>query len=249
MKILFIAILATVLLVGCATTPTQDVLEKQVQAALVKEVHDEMEVGRTLAARLLRRFKPVSNKSALEYVNLVGATLVSQLGRPELTYRFGILNTEEIHSYACPGGYIFVTKGLLKVAQNESELAVVLAREMAHIQEKHLLQGVKASADGDASWKILLTDGYGLETEAQADQAGVLFAAAVGYDPTALLTIVRRMGNGDNLSRVSKANPPSPARISQIKAFLATNKLSDRITANRTVMENRFYQSLRKNSL
>ena len=62
------------------------------------------------------------------------------MGRPELRYYFGILDTEDINGYAAPGGYIFVTTGALKLMRNEAQLAGVLAHELAHINQKHIVK-------------------------------------------------------------------------------------------------------------
>jgi predicted Zn-dependent protease len=149
------------------------------------------------------------------YVNLVGNT-VAQFGTRNVQYHFAILDTDIINAFAMPGGYVFITRGSLANISNESELAGVLAHEVAHIDGRHLEKtirdkkmkglGVQAGAEigasqasGVAGFAVgmvdqyatqvitsLLTQSYGPDKEREADKAGTDFAARAGYDPTGL---------------------------------------------------------------
>ena len=74
------------------------------------------------------------------YVNEVGKNLALQSSRPDLDWTFGVLESDVVNAYSTPGGYVFVTKGLLKMLDNESQLAGVLAHEISHVTEKHALK-------------------------------------------------------------------------------------------------------------
>lgn len=103
---------------------------------------EEHFIGRSVAAQILAMPQyPVSDDARLAaYVERVGAGLVAQndgVRRPFLDYRFAVLGTEEVNAFACPGGLILVTKGLLANTRNEEELAAVLAHEIAHVTLRH----------------------------------------------------------------------------------------------------------------
>jgi predicted Zn-dependent protease len=103
------------------------------------------------------------------YVNMVGKNLAAQSTRPTLDWTFGVLNSDEFNAFAAPGGYVFVTSGLLKQVENEAQLAGVLGHEIAHITGRHALtvySSVKANQ---------------CQTALAADAGGSLAAQATGF--------------------------------------------------------------------
>ena len=100
----------------------------------------EIEFGRGVAAKILGKYPIFKDEEKVNYISQIGTGIAAQLGRPELNYYFGILDTEDINGYAAPGGYIFVTTGALKLMRNEAQLAGVLAHELAHINQKHIVK-------------------------------------------------------------------------------------------------------------
>lgn len=124
-----------------------------------KDVAAEAEFGRELVAKILGKYPASDNPAVVRYISLVGHTLVANTNRPELTYHFMILDTEELNSFAAPGGYVFISKGLLKFLADESELAAVLAHEIAHILERHLIRELKIKGAHDPSSMALLVGG------------------------------------------------------------------------------------------
>jgi predicted Zn-dependent protease len=128
-----------------------------------------------------------------------------------------ILDTNEINAYAAPGGYVFITKGALSYMQDESELAGVLAHEIAHVTEKHIVKDLKikgtdetselarligGSSDAaraafgqavDKGAELIFKDDYKKEDELQADKTGVSISALSGYDPTGLARYLNRI--------------------------------------------------------
>lgn len=113
--------------------PPSDAISQKYGFNLVQELI----LGRTVAYGLLEKFdnKIYTDEAANKYVNLVGqAVAKSASHRPQIKYKFGILDSYEINAFACPGGYIFLTKGLLALLKNENELAAVLAHEIGHVE-------------------------------------------------------------------------------------------------------------------
>ena len=109
-------LLSAFLFVGCASSPESQQAEKDSdeRESIAKEVKEEREVGRQMAAKLIGTVGLFeAAPKATQYLNLVGQTVANRSGRPEIDYRFAILKSDEANAYATPGGYVFVTVGLL----------------------------------------------------------------------------------------------------------------------------------------
>lgn len=111
---------------------------------------EEHFIGRSVAAQILAmpQYPLADEPKLLAYVERVGHGVVAQndgVLRPFLDYRFGVLATDEVNAFACPGGLILVTKGLLANTKNEEELAAVLAHEIAHVTLRHGCEAIKSS--------------------------------------------------------------------------------------------------------
>jgi len=104
---------------------------------------DEVNIGRGVAARLLAQYGEWNDPTLRQYVNLVGMTLVQSVGRDDLTYYFAILNDDTVNAFSTPGGYIFITRGALRQMRDEAELAGVLAHEIAHVNQRHVLTEIE----------------------------------------------------------------------------------------------------------
>lgn len=144
-----------VLVVGQAEqAPPTDAITEKYGFTLVSE----LAAGRTVSYALLEKFgnKVNTDPELNHYVNLVGQSLAKvSSSRPQVDYKFGIIDTDEINAFACPGGYVFVTTGLLKVVYDENELAAVLGHEIGHIEHGDGLKDLALGKNGpykDAKW-------------------------------------------------------------------------------------------------
>ena len=200
----------------------------------------EIEIGRHLAAVLLGS-KPLHPDLALQrYVNQLGRWISLQSARPQLPWTFGVLDDPGFNAFAAPGGYVFVTKGLVDRVADEAELAGILAHEITHVTGKHHLQAMAKSARSglltqaigsqvrgelagavSAQFLSLGRDLYsrGLDQgdEFEADRNGVALAARAGFDPYGLLAVLHqlRTATPDNpLFALSLAtHPPAQQRL------------------------------------
>lgn len=209
---------------------------------------EERATGRVLAARVAASFGGINkNKAWNDYVNKIGRGLVPFSNRPNIKYRFAILNTDDVNAYSCPGGYIFVTRGLLKSVRSEAQLAGVLAHEIAHASQKHiekeirkqkvagvaLDQGLtfasgegqitKDQADiikklGDAGYEILVKKGYAREDEFESDELAVKTMARMGYDPAELQAFIASLGS-DKSGKLGVLLSTHPASGDRAKAI------------------------------
>jgi predicted Zn-dependent protease len=221
----------------------------------------EREIGRNVAATVAGRW-PVSGNTALnDYVNMVGTVVAQQSPRnTEVPFRFAVLDTDEVNAFAAPGGYIFVTRGALEMMESEAELAGVLAHEVAHVDQKHVLESMRKgnmlnSARSEADLNGFLMDqvagqltsliftGLAKPDEMESDSLGMLYATAAGYRPDGLLSFVRKLQSGESNERRRrflsdlKATHPAPAeRIAALERQIAAaglNPASGQLLADR----------------
>lgn len=249
--------------------PKTPPVQTEAQAAFAQEIKDEVTVGQGMASRLLGTYGYSKKYAKLEkYINLVGLSLTAQSGRPELKYTFAVLDTDEVNAFATPGGYIFVTKGLLKNIKSEDELAGVLGHEIAHVNMKHMYKEIaikrevstgevvtriisRGGADiGGAlnimvskGMKMLLEDGLGKEKEAEADEIGIVYASASGYDPTALLNLVKRLEGEKSKIHVGKTHPHGEERFLTLQKSISQNGLTSKTNKNQNVLKKRFAEA------
>lgn len=243
-----------------------DLLKKGVGVVQALEpigVEEEITLGEAVALEAFSRFGgEYPNKAWTRYINLVGQTVAEVSNRPTLPYHFAILNSEEQNAFAAPGGYIFITVGLLKSLKNEAELAGVLAHEVAHVTEKHMLETIRRGAvlgsvseltltamkqDPkmfsnviDQMTELLFTKGLDKDKEYEADVVGIEYAYRAGYHPKGLKDYLQTLAKaeGKTESRFFTTHPSTNERISKIDTVL--NEYSD--LQGLPLLTNRFQQ-------
>ena len=179
----------------------------------------EIEIGRKAKEQIVKEYGTYKDLDWQVYLDEVGQRVAKQSDRPDLQYDFTIIDTDILNAFAVPGGFVFVTRGLLAECKDEAELAIVLGHEITHIAAWHGLEmlqkagllgtltalgaiGGAALGAGEAAialaqaasiYENLYLLGYGRGNELQADQYGVVYAARAGYDPEAMLTFFQRL--------------------------------------------------------
>ncbi len=220
-----------------------------------RPISDEEEyyVGRAVAARILSTNHLVNNKKLTDYVNLVGQSVAIHSEKPFTYggYHFAVLDDSQINAFACPGGIIFITRGMVNAVKDEDELAAVLAHEVGHINHRDGINAISQSrwtealtvigADAaktygsqdaaklaglfegsiDDVFKTLVVNGYGRSQEYDADRASLAYLAATGYEPRALK---------DFLERIVKQSKGSEGGI--MKTHPATSDRIENVIAN-----------------
>lgn len=191
------------------------------------EITPEQEyyLGRSVGAVLVNKFGEFNDAAATDYINVIGQTLAAFSDRPETFrgYRFLIMKSEDINAFAAPGGFIFVSRGLLRLCRTEDEIAAVLAHEVGHVQLKHAVGAISNSRWTQATTllaleagknftgeqaaeltkvfgesigdvtKTLVTSGYARSQERAADKVAVTIMDRVGYNPNALVAVLQNM--------------------------------------------------------
>ncbi|MGH8678701.1 MAG: M48 family metalloprotease [Burkholderiales bacterium] len=231
---------------------------------------EEFEIGRGVAETLLGA-RPLYDDAELQrYVNAVGLWVARHSERPDLPWRFGVNDSDHINAFAAPGGYIVLTKGMMRQLRNEAELAGVLGHEVAHVVQKHHLHALRkaavvsllgagvaaASAESRHAQTVqklvgptkeLYARGLDKADEFEADRMGVVLAARAGYDPfglpAALTTLAAANPKDAYLALLFKTHPAPEARIDQLALGMGTR--FDAL-AQAPLNESRFQQATRK---
>lgn len=205
---------------GCATNP----VSKNADFVLMSE-KAELELGQQGAAQVAKQMPLLpENDPLVRYVDKVGQKVAAKADRPELYYRFHVVDDATINAFALPGGYIYIHRGLLNHMNNEAELAAVLGHEIGHVTARHAVkQYTKAQAYqlGMAVTSVflpipygsnMLTDmvamaviqGYGREAELQSDQLSISYITRAGYDPEATIGILKTLKRLADLDKKEK---------------------------------------------
>ncbi|MBY0576893.1 MAG: M48 family metalloprotease [Gallionellaceae bacterium] len=222
-KILPILLLALFSGSASAANPFEQELLKALKQGVQEKVsgkadtsaEEETAIGRQIAGNLLGAVTLVKDAKLQKYVNNIGRWVADQSERPELAWHFGVIESKDINAFAAPGGYIFVTRGLYALLQNEAELAGVLAHEIGHVIRKHhlkiLQQGklldlgsklVAKSAGGNDKVQGLIGSGAEIvsrsldkDAEFEADRIAVVLATRSGYDAFGLPAVLQQIGH------------------------------------------------------
>ncbi|GEM_PF-401071 len=199
------------------------------------EYKEEKTIGSSLAVEVFNRFEgSYDDPKLLKYVNLVGQAVARVSDRPDIDYYFAIVNSQAPNAFATPGGYVFLSIGLLQMIQNEAQLAGVLGHEIAHITHKHALgtiqrskslQGIGALTMSvmeedpsqfsqliDQVSDLIFTNGLDKDLEFEADRLGLEYAVRAGYYPTGLKDFLKILGNSQELKRSSILSTHPSAR-------------------------------------
>jgi predicted Zn-dependent protease len=196
----------------------------------------EAEIGREEAQKVERNPGLLDDAELLEYVGLIGARLAEHSPRSELSYSFHVVDLAEPNAFALPGGYVYVSRGLLALVNTEAELAGVIGHEIGHIAARHAVQRAKLAAvtapvtiaTGIAGWATaqlspllgrvvagvgqvaggLVLAPYSRDQEREADRVGQQIAAEAGWDPRGISTFLRTLEREEEL-RLGRPRPYS----------------------------------------
>lgn len=225
---------------------------------------EEIKLGREIAGNLLGAAPLVKDNALQKYVNSVGRWVASQSERPDLPWRFGVIESEDINAFAAPGGYIMITKGLYRKLTNEAQLAGVLGHEIGHVVQKHQLKVLqkqqllsmgagflnkKYAKDNQLMSKAI---GTGAEISArsldksaeyEADRLGLSYATRAGYEPYGLTEVLQAIGqtskDDGSVALLFKTHPHPDERLVALGDAIGS-KLDN--VKNGKTLENRFYQ-------
>ena len=216
-------------------------------ASMSGSIEKEVSFGRELAAEVDRQAKFIDDPVITEYVNRVGQNVVLH-SDAKIPFTIKVIDSDEVNAFALPGGFFYVNKGLLLAADNEAEIAGVMAHEIAHVAARHAMENIaKANLwQGLAmAGSIFLggipgliyqnTAGLGLaalfskfsrSAEAEADRLGTQYLYAAGYDPGAMATMFEKLASKNKkkpgfLAKTFASHPQSIERLQASQILVA----------------------------
>ena len=219
----------------------------------------DVEIGRQNAAQVERQMPLLGDAEAQAYITQVGQRLAAKTPGEKFPYQFKVVDVREVNAFALPGGFMYVNRGAIEAAQNEAELAGVMAHEISHVALRHgtsqmskqlvaekglaLAAAILGSGDGrSAADQVLGAAGgtglsllflkFGRTAEKQADITGAEIMAAAGYDPRALPNFFKTLQQeGQRVPQILSDHPDPGNRISYLNELIPSLKVS----ANPTV--------------
>ena len=227
-KALIAAATACLLLTDCAQNPVTG----NPNFVTMTE-SQEVQVGRQEDVKVRQQYGVYDDKALQQYVNAVGQRLAKNSHRPNLQYTFTVVDSPQINAFALPGGYIYITRGILAYMNSEAELAGVLGHEIGHVTARHSVQQMGAATAasvgatllemfipalrnqaGDTAINLLgnaLLSGYGRDHELEADRLGAQYLYGSGYDPQAMIKVIGVLKNQELFdAEVAKAEGRQP---------------------------------------
>jgi predicted Zn-dependent protease len=238
-KPLFPCVLALVcitVLGGCSTNPATG--ESQFTALMSPA--QEVQVGASEHQKIVQQFGLYNNQRVASYVSEIGRRVTQNTERPDVQYKFFVLDSPIVNAFALPGGYIYVSRGLLALANSEAELAAVLAHEAGHITARHSAEryshGVvtslgaavlSAALDSSAANQALglgsnlYMSSYSRGQENQADTLGLRYLSNAGYNPVSMSSFLQ------SLSRHSQLESQGSENRNQASSYFSTHPATD----------------------
>ena len=199
---------------ACSTNPATG----RTQFAALMSPQQENQVGAEEHPNIIAEFGEYDNARVQTYVRQVGARVTRNTERPDVDYKFYVVDSPIVNAFALPGGYIYISRGLLAVADSEAELAAVLGHEAGHITGRHSAErysrgvvtqlgaGILAAAVDSAGVSQALGLGsdlylksYSRSQENEADTLGIRYLAQNGYDPSAMTSFLENLQNASAL--------------------------------------------------
>lgn len=222
----------------CATNP---VTGKQ-ELSFVSE-SQEISMGKEYAAQVTQEMGAYDNAGVQQYVSGLGKELASRTERPALPWTFTVMDDPQVNAFALPGGYIFITRGIMTHMNSEAELATVMGHEIGHVTARHSVQQMTRTqlaqiglvAGAIASDRIAQNMGaisqglgvlflkYGRDDESQADGLGFRYALNDGYDVRRMVDmfqVLQRVGAkaGQRIPEWQSSHPDPGNRIQATEA-------------------------------
>ena len=177
----------------------------------------EIQTGAQAHQEVLKEYAALDNPGLQAYVNEVGQRLAKQSHRPNLQWHFTVVDSPDVNAFALPGGYVYITRGIMAYLNSEAELAGVVGHEIGHVTARHAVRQQSAStvaglgavlgsilvpgmnnqagAGMMQSWAQAWTAGYGRDHELESDRLGAQYLAKAGYNPQAMIEVIGVLKN------------------------------------------------------
>ncbi|MBN1825018.1 MAG: M48 family metalloprotease [Candidatus Eisenbacteria bacterium] len=237
-------VLPLLLLLGCAAVSQINLIPTE----------DEVRMGAQFAQQIETELKILDDPVVTAYADSLGQLLAAHSARTEIAYRFRVVDSDEVNAFALPGGFVYINRGLIAAADDEAELAAVIAHEIGHVVAKHGakqltrqygLAAIATAALGEdpgmiqsTAANILVTGAlmkYSRDAENEADHLGVDELVRSGIEPDGMVRFFEKIREmqGREMSSVERffsTHPPTEERIDYTRAYIASIPGRERLT-------------------
>ncbi len=199
----------------------------------------EMATGKQINDQLTQKqFKLLQDPAMNSYINQIGQRVAAYSKRKDITFTFQVVDDDNINAAATMGGYVYVNKGTIKAADNEAQLASVIAHEVAHIENKHTIEQAKndslartgaAALKLDQNTLVGLVAQYGLNMprsrrfESNADMDGLRMVRDAGYAQQPMVEFMKKLDNGQSMPKWLSDHPQTQDRIKALNLLIQKN--------------------------
>lgn len=239
---LCLLMVALVTLAGCAVNPATG----RTDFVMMSEAQ-ELSLGREAHQQILKQYPRYPDEALQAYVQQVGERVARHSHRGQLDYHFTVIDSPDINAFALPGGYIYIHRGLMAYLGSEAELAAVLGHEVGHVTARHGVRqqsqstawgllgqavamgtGVGAAADVTGVLGNAVVRGYGRDMELEADGLGAEYLARGGYDPQAMIEVVKVLKLQEDFARDQAAARGEQQPVGSYHGLFDTHPDNDR---------------------
>jgi len=261
-RCLYPFISVSVAVIICLSTPLSSkaidllpLLLQGVQVLNLSNISDRQEVdlGQQMNQEIQQEVRISRNSQLNSYVEQIGRRLAANSTRPNIPYTFQIVEDPAVNAFATAGGFIYVNTGLLKTADNEAEVASVLAHEMGHIEGKHLIKQMrqKAIASGVATAtgldkskavgigvQLALNLPRSRQDEFDADKRGLANITRTGYAQLAMVSFMKKLQGSRSVPTFLSTHPGASDRVISLQ-----NQIKNQPSRQNNGLDNPVYQS------
>jgi predicted Zn-dependent protease len=246
---LFLSVIVVAGIWVISPEPTQafslpELIFRGIQVIQLSNMSDRQEVtvGRQINQQLTNReFRIDRDRATTAYINRIGQRLAEQSDRPNIPYTFQVIDDNNINAFATMGGFVYVNKGLMAAADNEAELASVIAHEIGHISARHSIKqmrqmaiasGVASAAGLDGSRavqigvELALRRPHSRQAEYEADQLGLQSMGRSGYAQSGMVDFMKKLLNKPSPPSILSTHPATSDRIAAISEAIDPNLAS-----------------------
>ncbi len=223
--------------------PWFDLIRQGAQVIQLSNVSDkeEVQLGRQINEQMVgREFQLYRNKSVNDYVNRIGERLAQNSDRPNLPFKFQVVESDSVNAFATAGGYVYVTTELLKTADNEAELASVIGHEIGHIARRHLIKQMRSTAVASSvataagvdrnqavqiGVELALRRPNSRADEYEADTTGLRTLGRAGYAQSAMVSFMEKLlKQGGSTPTFLSTHPATKSRIARLRKAIDPQK-------------------------
>ena len=216
-----------------------DLILRGIQVIQLSSLSDrqEVEIGQRINQQLTRgQVRILQNSQVNEYVNQIGQRLAASSTRPNIPYRFQVVDDRGVNAFATMGGFVYINRGLLTLASNEAELASVMAHEIGHIAGRHsvaqmrkmaVASGVVGAAGLDRNTAVNIGVELAFrrpnsrQDEYAADTVGLQTLAKTGYAQSAMVNFMSKLLQSRSVPTFLSTHPATPERIARLQQSIS----------------------------